>query len=392
MICTTLNFFEYRVFNIVKELQPAERLAARHPSRSSRSKSPTSLQVPSERESRSISIGLFVPMCGVAGIWGPSAVACATLAAEEINQAGGLLGREVKLTCFNASDEVDDVAEMTRELVDSGSIDAIVGMHTSSVRRAVILGCQGRLPYVYTALHEGRIDAKGVYAIGETPERQLLPAIGHFIHEWRALRWMFIGNDYEWPRVTHKLAQSFIHMSGGRVLSDEYVPLGSTRFDAILQRIRDQRPAAVLVSLVGQDAVEFNRAFGRAGLSQDTLRLSCAIEENVLLAIGEGNADELYASSGYFGSQMDDASMSFKERYHQRFGHRAPTLNSLGQSNYEGIHFAASLSTRAILGQEKEKLSFRGVRGITWGNHGEMCYPVHLAKVDGNQFRVVKSF
>lgn len=111
----------------------------------------------------SFSIGLFVPMIGVAGIWGPSAIACATLAAEEINNAGGIQGREIRLKCFNASDEVDDVADMTRELVDSGSIDAIVGMHTSSVRRAVIEGCRGRLPYVYTALHEGVECSPGVY-------------------------------------------------------------------------------------------------------------------------------------------------------------------------------------------------------------------------------------
>src|SRR5450756_1242833 len=74
----------------------------------------------------SFSIGLFVPMIGVAGIWGPSGIACATLAAEEINQAGGLLGRELRLKCVNASDEVDDLAQVTRELVDSGSILSLI--------------------------------------------------------------------------------------------------------------------------------------------------------------------------------------------------------------------------------------------------------------------------
>ena len=343
-------------------------------------------------EDDSFSIGLFVPMIGVAGIWGPSAVACATLAAEEINQAGGLLGRQIRLKCVNASDEVEDLAEVTRELVDSGSIGAIVGMHTSSVRRAVIEGCQGRLPYVYTALHEGGEHSPGVYTIGETPDRQLQPAIDMFVNQWHARRWMFIGNDYEWPWVSHRLARSYVNQSGGVVLSEQYVPFGPEDFDIVLQKIQDAGPDAILLSLVGQDAINFNRAFGEAGLSRNILRLSCAVEENILLAIGEGNTDNLFVSSGYFGALTDDANMNFKERYHQRFGQRAPTLNSLGQSNYEGIHFAAALALRAHEQRSSKPLAYKGVRGIDWTSNSDIRYPVHLARADGHLFRVEKSF
>ena len=68
-------------------------------------------------------------------------------------------------------------------------------------------------------------------------------------------------------------------------------------------------------------------------------RLSCAIEENGLLAIGADNTEGLFVSSGYFGSLESDANMAFRERYHNHFGQRAPTLNALGQSTYEGVHF-----------------------------------------------------
>lgn len=343
-------------------------------------------------EDDSFSIGLFVPMVGVAGIWGPSGIACATLAAEEINQAGGLLGRQIRLKCVNASDEVEDLAAVTSELVDSGSIGAIVGMHTSSVRRAVIEGCQGRLPYVYTALHEGGEHSRGVYTIGETPDRQLKPVIDLFVNQWHARRWMFVGNDYEWPWVSHRLARSYVNQSGGLVLSEHYVPFGPEDFGVILQKIQDAKPDAILLSLVGQDAINFNRAFGEAGLSRNILRLSCAVEENILLAIGEGNTDNLFVSSGYFGALTDDANMSFKERYHQRFGQRAPTLNSLGQSNYEGIHFAAALALRALEQRGSKPLAYKGVRGIDWTSNFDINYPVHLARADGHLFRVEKSF
>ena len=76
-------------------------------------------------------------------------------------------------------------------------------------------------------------------------------------------------------------------------------------------------------------------------------RLSCAIEENGLLAIGADNTEGLFVSSGYFASLDNDANMAFKERYHNHFGQRAPTLNALGQSTYEGVHFMAALAKRA---------------------------------------------
>ena len=338
------------------------------------------------------SIGLFVPMHGVAGIWGPSAIACASLAVEEINSSGGLLGQEIQLLHFDASDECADVSNLTHEAIECGAIDAIVGMHTSSVRRAVIAGCEGRIPYVYTALHEGGEQSAGVFTLGETPERQLQPAIDLFVRQWHARRWMFIGNNYEWPLVSHRLAKGYLHTAGGQLAAEIYVPLGQGDFDHILQKIDELKPDALLLSLVGQDAIEFNRAFGKSGHCHSMLRLSCAVEENVLLAIGAENTENLYACSGYFGALTDDANMSFKERYHQRFGNRAPTLNSLGQSTYEGIHFAAALATQKQTQEATAGVAFRSVRGITWRGNADVQYPIHLARAEGHFFKVVKHF
>jgi ABC-type branched-subunit amino acid transport system substrate-binding protein len=343
-------------------------------------------------KNRPYAIGLFVPMHGVAGIWGPSAIACATLAVEEINRAGGLRGRELELKCFDASDENDDVSELTSGVIEDGTIDAIVGMHTSSVRRAVIAGCEGRLPYVYTALHEGGERSAGVYALGETPERQLQPAIDMFVKHWHARRWMFIGNDYEWPWVSHRMAKGYLQAAGGSLSAEIYVPFGQGQFDSILQQIDEFKPDALLLSLVGQDAIEFNRAFGKSGRCHSILRLSCAVEENILLAIGAENTENLYVSSGYFGALTHDANMSFKERYHQRFGQRAPTLNSLGQSTYEGVHFAAALAVQSATRDAAHAVTYRGVRGISWRGNEDVQYPIHLARAEGHFFKVVTSF
>jgi len=152
------------------------------------------------------------------------------------------------------------------------------------------------------------------------------------------------------------------------------------------------RPNAILLSLVGQDAVQFNRAFGRCGLSRGIFRLSCAIEENGLLAIGADNTDGLFMSSGYFAALDTDANMAFKERYHNHFGQRAPTLNSLGQSTYEGMHFMAALARRAaegdapLIGPLAAPLAFRSVRGTRYLGNDQCSQPTYLAQARGHLF------
>ena len=53
-------------------------------------------------------------------------------------------------------------------------------------------------------VYEGGERAPGVFMVGETPPRQLKPAI-HWLAEQRgARRWYLVGNDYVWPHVSHR--------------------------------------------------------------------------------------------------------------------------------------------------------------------------------------------
>jgi len=338
-------------------------------------------------------VGLLVPINGSAGIWGPSSIACAQLAQAEINAAGGLLERRLRLCVIDSSDEALEVGSVTAQLMHAGAIDAIVGMHTSQVRQRVLRDVARQIPYVYTPLYEGGEHTPGVFAIGETPGRQLRPAIEYLASRYRARRWMFVGNDYCWPRVSHRLAARYVAEQGGEVVADRYLPFNTDDFSELLDEIGKLKPHAILLSLVGQDAVQFNRAFGDLGLARDMFRLSCAIEENGLLAIGADNTEGLFVSSGYFGSLESDANMAFRERYHNHFGQRAPTLNALGQSTYEGVHFMAALARRAadedapLLGDRAPPLAFRSVRGISYFGNDRCVHPTYLAEAGGHLFQ-----
>jgi urea transport system substrate-binding protein len=337
-------------------------------------------------------VGLCVPMRGAAGIWGPSCLASARLAERELNSDFGIGGQPCELVVVDASDESPDVGRRLVELVDGGEIDALVGMCISSVRQRIVAAVGGRVPFVYTCLYEGGDAAPGLYAIGETAPRQLRPSIAWVSRRRHARRWVLVGNDYVWPRVSHGFAREFIGDEGGQVVAEAYLPFGATDYDAVLDTIRRSRADAVLISMVGQDAVAFNRAFGATALAGRVMRLSCAIEENQLLAIGAANTENLHVVLGYFDALDTDANLAFKARYTAFNGDRAPTLNAIGQSLYEGMHYLAALRDRRTV-HDGAALRHRSARDPREGcGDDRRPPPLYLARADGHVFRVIEQF
>lgn len=348
-----------------------------------------------ERPARELVIGLCIPMSGSTGLWGPSALAAGKLAIKELNRASGMDGRECRLELINAGDDAPDIAQRVTELIDSRAVDVLVGTHISAVRQRIVKAAGGRVPFVFTPLYEGGESTPGVYTIGETPAQQLRPGIDWLAKNEHVRRWLLIGNDYIWPRVSHRLAKKYIAESGGQVLDELYLPLGTSDYSEVCDRIRTLRADGLLLSLVGQDSIHFNRCFGELGLSASVKRLSCAIEENELLAVTARSTENLFVCSSYFGALQTDANLAFRERYEAQFGQRAPTLNSHGQSIYEGIHFlAALLATHrndrdGWRRKQRAAVSYCSARGARYVDNAGKSAPVYISRAAGHVFDVV---
>ncbi|EAQ02298.1 putative regulatory protein [Pseudooceanicola batsensis HTCC2597] len=289
-------------------------------------------------------VALLIPMCGSAGIWGPSCISSAQVAVEELNRANGIDGRPVQLIMIDAAFEAaEPIEEIVNDLIELGAIDAIVGMHISAIRQRLSKVVRQRVPYIYTPLYEGGETTAGLFAIGETPQEQLGPAIARLQKTHSPRKWALIGNDYVWPRASHSYAKSYLKSYDVDVVMERYLPFGLPCMKTVLEELDASGADTVLVSLVGQDAVNFNRMFGRMELHRKIVRLSCAMEENGLMACGAGNLERLFAVSSYFGGLATECNAAFKERYHALHGDFAPTLNALGQSTYEGMHYLAAM-------------------------------------------------
>ncbi|MEV0461596.1 substrate-binding domain-containing protein [Nocardia tengchongensis] len=342
-----------------------------------------------------VDLALVVPMSGSAGIFGPSCEACATLAVEDINAVGGILGRPVRLHPVDAGAPPLVLAAQIDRMVSRGMIDGVVGWHLSNARKAITPYTAGRVPYIYTTFYEGGEDSDGVYMVGETPDQQLFPALRWFRAELGVRRWCIVGNDYVWPRETARATWEFTDLTDIDVVGELFVPLGGRDFSAALDLIRRSPAEGVLLFMVGADCAAFNRAFAAAGLDDDRVRLSMMIGEDVLYAGGPDSARGLFTACGYFESLVSSAGMAFGSRYTARFGQLAPALNNIGESCYEGLLLFASLAESArsldvrLIERGAAKVSYGGPRGEVRVRGAHTTQPVFLAGADVMDFTVL---
>jgi ABC-type branched-subunit amino acid transport system substrate-binding protein len=337
---------------------------------------------------RPFNVGLLIPTSGSLGLLGPSAYACARLARDTWNENGGFDGREIRLTVLNASESATSLDQELDTMLAAQELDALVTLSNTAVCRRISGVVDARVPMIYTPHFEGDCLPHWVHAIGETLDRQLVPAIDWMTQRYRPRRWYLIGNDYSWPRRCHEVAGSRLRSSGAEVVGERYVDLGEHRFEGIVEHIRETRADAVLISLIGGESVYLCRAFGAAGLAGKVLRLSVCMEENAILGMGSGNTDGMFVAAGYFANLDTDVNGDFKERYRAHFGDRAPMLNSLAQSVYEGfVHIQRQTQTTGRVRGGSVLPSVRARRRQFYDANKD---PVFLGAVEGLGVRVIQ--
>ncbi|WP_377831696.1 substrate-binding domain-containing protein [Acidimangrovimonas pyrenivorans] len=347
------------------------------------------------RPLNTVQISLLIQQTGPAGIWSPSAEACARLAVSEINRQSGILRQHVELVVEDAGTTDADARAAARRAIRNGA-QGIVGMLPSYARHAVAASTFNVVPFIYTPQYEGIAPEAQTITTGETAEELLAPGLRWLSDHRNARRYFLCGSDYVWPRTSLSIARSMIPRVGGEVVGEAYMPVGTDDYDSLIARIKRAKPDVVLPYFLGGDGIAFNRAFHEAGLCPHVLRFTSAIDETIVYGLPPEATENLFVSSGYFASVRSHNNGAFLERYHTAYGDAPPPVNSFGQSCYEGIYSLASLVERAevfdaraihrLAGRIQQQRTARGSKSkaVVGGRH-----PIFLARLDGYDFKLL---
>jgi urea transport system substrate-binding protein len=223
------------------------------------------------------------------------------------------------------------------------------------------------------------------------------PALHWLREEKYAERFYFVGNDYIWPRIAAQTLRQLLRRQGGILVGETFLPMrANDDLASTLAAIGKTRPHVVVMALLGQCAVDFNRAFAAAGLDNKVLRLGLIVDETVICGIGAQASGNLFTVSNYFADWRCRTNDGFLERYHEAFGEHAPPVSAASVSCYEGLHVVAglanSLGTRRgpdLARHVRNSLPRPAARANLHNKPVGRAPGVHLAEADGVRFKMI---
>jgi ABC-type branched-subunit amino acid transport system substrate-binding protein len=194
-------------------------------------------------EGTPIKIGIIADLTGPFTTYGNSLSRSAQLAIKEINEAGGIDGRQVEVIVEDIQTDVAATVDKARKLVQSDDVDLVmgpIGSDANDAAYAEVVESGGKLLF-YTETYEGGKCHELYFSFGAVPAQQIRPLIP-ILQEAYGPNAMLFGADYVWPRRSFEIAKPIIAENGGTVVSELYLPLIADDFSELVQEVRDNSP------------------------------------------------------------------------------------------------------------------------------------------------------
>ncbi len=249
--------------------------------------------------------------------------AAAQMAVDEINEAGGVLGRQVEVVLRDGASDPTVFADKARELLAQEGVRTIFGCWMSSSRKAVkpIVEEHNSLLW-YPIQYEGLEQSSNIIYTGSCLNQQIEPAVAWALSQGKR-RCFLVGSDYVFPRTANSLIRALASQGGGSAIAERYVPLGSRDLAEVADEIAKARPDIVFNTINGDSNFAFFREFSRAvGDAADCPIMSFSFAEIGLREVPRESAGH-YACWSYFQSLQTPENGRFLEKYTQRFGPNA---------------------------------------------------------------------
>ena len=269
----------------------------------------------------SVSVGVLQSLTGTMAISEITVKNAEMLAIEEINAAGGVMGKKINALVEDGASDPSTFAQKASKLIESDGVSTVFGGWTSASRKAMLPVFERTKNLLwYPVQFEGNECSPNIMYSGAQPNQQALPAL-----EWAVSQgyksYFLVGSDYVYPRTANLILKKHIEKDGMKVLGEAYVPLGGTDFSGVIAKIAQAKPAIIINTLNGDSNVAFFKQLQAAGISTKTMPvMSFSIGEQEAKAMGAALVEGSFAAWNYFQSLPGDANAKFIAAYQAKFG------------------------------------------------------------------------
>jgi urea transport system substrate-binding protein len=317
-----------------------------------------------------IRVGVISPLTGAWTVYGKAHISGFQLAVDEINAAGGVLGRQIEIVIGDSKTEPRIVVEQANRLIRQERVDFLAGTFSSAERNAagpVVKSADKIL--LYPTFYEGQekkyapgVCNSNIFMFGPEPTQQVWPHMEYMTKTF-GKKFFMIGSDYAWPRVTNEVTKQKLKELGGEVVGEVYIPFNTPQYESVLRDIRSSGANIVFHSLTGSDTVNFRQQFAAAGMQKDFVIWTVDDEEVVTSGLGPKVSANTYVSFDYFMSIDTPNNKVFLDKFKAKFGQDA-LVNTVGVGMYNAAHMAALAIAKA--GEVSTKALRANLKGLTF--------------------------
>lgn len=289
-------------------------------------------------QSGPVRIGHLTPLTGFLGQNGEYAVMGATLAVEEANAAGGVLGQQVELITEDSVNPAT-ATQKAQKLIEQDQAAVLIGEISSASALAIAeVAMRAEIVYLNTGANSDALR-------GSNCNRYMFHVEGcntmytKTIGLWQqrqgmieGAKWYFLTADYAFGHDLYRVSSRFLEENGGINLGNDMVPTNTLDYSAYILKIRQANPDFVYLNLAGVDQTTFLKQYREYGLSY---QLAGGVMDTVpFWAAGLESLSGHWQSLWYHGLDNEGA-QAFTQSFTARFG-KPPDNQAWGE--YTGIN------------------------------------------------------
>ncbi len=294
-----------------------------------------------------IKVGVLHSLSGTMAVSEVSVKDAELLAIEEVNAAGGVLGKKLEPVIEDGASDWPTFAEKAKKLIQRDKVAVTFCCWTSASRKAVLPVFEANKALAfYPVQYEGLESSPYIYYMGATTNQQIVPSVEYLLKE-KKTKFFLLGSDYVFPRTANKIIKAQLAASGGATVAEEYTPLGHTDYATVISKIKAANPDVVYNTLNGDSNVAFFKQLKDAGLSADKLTtMSVSVAEEEARAIGPDVMSGHLVAWNYYQTTDTPENKTFVQAYKAKFGQNRVTSDP-AEAAYIGVKIWAAAANKA---------------------------------------------
>jgi urea transport system substrate-binding protein len=339
-----------------------------------------------------IVVGSVLDETGALNVYGKAMADATKLAVKSINDAGGVLGRPLKLVTYDAQSDNSKYTSYANQLALRDHASVIMGGITSASREAIRpVADRNKTLYFYNEQYEGGVCDKNVFLTGIVPSQQIPPLVDWAIKNGKK-KFYVLAADYNYGHISTDWVKQYVTKAGGSVVGAEFIPLDVSEFGSVISKLQEAKPDVVLSLLVGGNHIAFYRQFASAGLSSRMQIVSATFGlGNEQVVLGPKEASGIVVAFPYFQEDSSEGNMKFREAWTKAYGANYPYITDSAAAVWNGWHLwalavdkAGSTDREKVIKALESGVSFDGPSGKVTvdGPTHHVVQNVHIARAD----------